>query len=361
METKELVEAMEEGFPPKAAIPEKDLLSTGSTLLNLALTGKTVGGYCKGRYFFFVGDSDSGKTFFCLTCLAEAAHNPEFKQYRLIHDDVEGGALMDITKFFGSSMAKRLEPPAGTRQKPQYSKTVEEFYFHLDDALENSKPFIYVLDSQDALDSDYSEKKFKEKKVAYRNRKKAKGDYGDGKAKFHSGRLRRICSRLTETGSILIIINQTRDNVDGGLFEPTSIYSGGRALRFYASCQIWSSCGAKLKKSVNGKERQIGVTARVQAKKNRLTGKEWTIEVPIYFSYGMDDIGSCVDFLVSEKHWKLDDGKMETDFDGVFGTREQVVKKLEAMGLEDELRAIVQEVWDEVEQGCAVKRKRRYD
>lgn len=30
-----------------------DLLSTGSKLLNLALTGKIEGGFVKGKYFFF--------------------------------------------------------------------------------------------------------------------------------------------------------------------------------------------------------------------------------------------------------------------------------------------------------------------
>jgi len=61
-------------------------LSTGSTLLNLACTGKPYYGFAKGHYYFIVGDSVSGKTFLSLTCLAEASINPNFDNYRFIYD-----------------------------------------------------------------------------------------------------------------------------------------------------------------------------------------------------------------------------------------------------------------------------------
>jgi hypothetical protein len=87
--------------------PSSSYLSTGSTLLNLACSGKVSGGFIKGHYYHFVGDSSSGKTFLCLTCLAEAAINPHFDDYQLIHDDAENGSLFDFGKFFGPKMAGR--------------------------------------------------------------------------------------------------------------------------------------------------------------------------------------------------------------------------------------------------------------
>ena len=48
-------------------VDDVDLLGTGSTLLNLAISGKTCGGFPAGKYVFFVGDSSSGKTFLALT------------------------------------------------------------------------------------------------------------------------------------------------------------------------------------------------------------------------------------------------------------------------------------------------------
>ena len=86
-------------------------VSTGSTVLNMACTGNPKAGFMKGCYYLFVGDSDSGKTFFCLTCLAEAAINKAFDNYRFIYDGPERGALMDIQKFFGKAVFDRMEPP----------------------------------------------------------------------------------------------------------------------------------------------------------------------------------------------------------------------------------------------------------
>ena len=340
-----------------------DLLSTSSTLLNLALTGHAEGGFVKGKYFFFVGDSSSGKTFLALSILAEATINPNFDKYRLIHDDIEGGALMDIHRYFGAEVAKRLEPPKGTIEKPVYSEDVEDFYCNVDDAFQEEKPFIYILDSQDALHSKYAEKKFQELKVSIQKGTQSRGDYGDGKAKTHSTRLRKVCAKLRDTKSILVIINQTRDNLDIGLFTPKSTYSGGRALTFYSCAQIWSSTKTRIKKTIKGKERQIGIISKVSIKKNRLTGKEWSVEVPIYFSYGVDDVGSCIDYLIGEKHWETKKSGIVVakEFDGMVGRKDEIAKEIENSDLQDELKGIVQDVWKNVEAACAVDRRPRYN
>jgi len=161
----------------KSTIERSDFLSTGSTLLNLACTGYPDGGFAKGFFYFMVGDSKSGKTFLSRTCLAEATINSHFKNYRLVYDDVEGGALMDTRRYFGDGLADRLEPPdVDADGESVYSETIEDFYFNLDDALSADRPCIYVLDSMDAVNTDYSRKKFDEKKKASRKGTKAKGD-----------------------------------------------------------------------------------------------------------------------------------------------------------------------------------------
>ena len=96
----------------KEKVPKvQDYLSTGSTLLNLALTGKPNCGFAKGHYYFIVGDSISGKTWLSLSCLAEASLNSSLKNYKFIYDNCEDGALMDIGKFFGKRVAQRMEAP----------------------------------------------------------------------------------------------------------------------------------------------------------------------------------------------------------------------------------------------------------
>ena len=350
----------------KTKLTPDDFLSTGSTLLNLALTGKPNCGFVKGKYHFLVGDSTSGKTFLSLTCLAEAAKNSNFKKYRFIYDNAEGGALMDIEKFFGSKVAKRMRPPKKLRDgSPIYSTSIEEFYYHVDDVIQKGKPFIYILDSMDSLSSKDEEAKFKQHKEAFEKGTQVAGSYGDGKAKKNSAGIRQLLGPLDRLGSILIIINQTRDNIGFGFEKKTR--SGGHALRFYATWEAWSSVRGKITKTVQGKLRQLGIICRIQIKKNRVTGRERSVDIPIYHSFGIDDIGSCVDFLIEEKHWKkrkkkkgVVSGYCAKEFSYI-GTKENLIRFIEEEGYEMDLRDLVGEVWNEIEAACAVKRKRRYE
>lgn len=348
----------------KPLYKNQDLISTGSTLLDLACSGKTRGGFIKGYYFFFVGDSASGKTWVVLNLLAEAANNKHFENCRLIHDDAEGGALMDKEKYFGSRLQERLEPPRMEDGEPIHSRTVEEFYFNLDDAVEESKregrPFIYILDSMDALDTEDDAKKFQERKTAHRKGKEVKGSYGMSKAKMNSSGLRRIVADLRDTGSILVVICQTRDNVDQFSLEKKT-RAGGRSLRFYATCEIWTSIKKRLKKTVKGKPRPVGIICQAKVKKNRLTGKDHTISFPIYNSYGIDNIGGCIDYLVEEGHWKANKGTIKAPEFEYTGDREGLIKLIEEGDRFRELRQIVGQVWQDIEEATKLKRKPRYE
>ncbi len=338
----------------------KNFLSTGSTLLNLACSGRVNGGFAKGHYYFLVGDSTSGKTFLSLTCLAEASINPNFEDYRFIYDNAEDGALMDIERFFGSGVADTMESPTiGEEGEPVFSTTIEEFYYHFDDIAKEGKPFIYILDSMDSLSSEYEQDKFDATKKAYEKGTQITGSMGDGKAKKNSAGLRRTLKHLSETGSILIIINQTRDNIGFGFEKKTR--SGGHAQRFYATIELWSSVIKKIKKKVKGKDRQIGVNCRIKIKKNRITGQEHTVDIPIYHSFGIDDIGSCVDYLIEEGHWKKSKSSIvASDFDFT-GTRDKLIQYIEDNTYEKDLRELVGDVWKEIEEACTVKRKFRYE
>ena len=357
-EIEEVKKMLQEKSSEPPVLPT-DLLSTGSTLLNLACSGDRRGGFAKGKYHFLVGDSASGKTWLSLTCLAEASINPEFDNYRFIYDNAEDGALMDMERFFGSGVAERIESPSIDEDGlPDYSSTIEEFYFNVDDAIQDQRPFIYILDSMDALSSANEQDKFQEEKEAIRKGKTTTGSYGDGKAKKNSANLRKLMPHLRRSGSILIIINQTRDNLGFGFEKKTR--SGGHALRFYATLEIWSSNKGKMKRTVRGKEREIGITAKIQVKKNRFTGRLRTVELPLYHSFGIDEVGSCVDFLVAEKHWKKTTKIDAHDFDVSF-SRDKLIAYIQEENLEGDLSEIVGEVWDSVEKECSVNRKFRYE
>jgi len=329
-------------------------LSTGSTLLNLACTDRPDAGYLKGAYYYLVGDSVSGKTWLSLSCFAEACRNPHFKDYELIYDDVEGGALMDVAYYFGKDVAKRM--------KRVQSSTIESFYYRMADLIKAGRSFIYVLDSQDALTSKAASKKFSEQKKASEEGQKQVGSYGDSKAKYHSENLRHVIAGLRRTKSILLVIGQTRDNIGFG-FDPKT-RAGGRALRFYANLEIWTSVIGKLVRTVRGKKRTVGSRCLAEVRKNRVTGKigkDRAVQIPIYYGLGIDDVGSCVDFLVSEQHWQKNADKEIDAKDILFtGPRSAIISHIEEEELEQKIIGLTAEVWKQVEQECLPGRKRRY-
>lgn len=335
-------------------------LSTGSTLLNLALTGNPLVGIPLGGIYLIVGDSRSGKTFLSLTSLAEASLDPKFTNYRFIFDNPEHGANMDLAHYFGKKMADRIEPPeCDGSGRPVYSTTSESLYYHLDDAFEEGKPFIYVIDSMDALSSDEEQGKFLERKQAHRKGKQAAGSYGTGKARVNSANLRVVNNRLPESGSVVILISQTRANLGFGHQEKTR--SGGLSLRFFAQWEFWSSVVGKIEREYNGRKRQIGSLCKLNVVKNRFTGWEGSIRLPIYRKQGIDDLGSMVEWLIDEGHWTKSGANVSAaEFDHK-GSRDKLIAKIEDEGREEELRQLVAWVWQEIELASVVQRKKRYE
>ncbi len=342
----------------KLTIPTIDWskgLSTGSTLVNMALTGKTHAGFSPGSYYLLVGDSQAGKSFLTLSTLAEAAKNTHYDDYKLVYDAPERGARMDISSFFGKKLADRLEY--------RYSQTVEDFYDSLDDLLVEAKPFIYVEDSESALSSEDEKSKYHEQKEARRKGKEAPGSYGDGKAKKHSSMLRQVITskEFVSTGSILLLIAQTRDNIGfGAQFNPKT-RSGGRALRFFATGELWFSIKGSIKRGIMGKQRKLGSILQVQVKKNRDTGREPTVELYHYPSFGFDDVGSMCSYLIDEGKWNGTDKKVEASDFGFSGSMEKLVQKIEGENREGELVDLMVDVWDGIEKACMVNRKKKYN
>lgn len=328
-------------------------LSSGLTLLNLAIAGHPTKAIAKGTYILFVGDSASGKTFLALQILAEANRNKEFAGYDLYYDAAEFGARMNLAHFFGHSSAKRIKQP-----KPP--TTVEQWYDMLDDRFKHDKPFIAVLDSMDALRSEASDELFQAGKDARRRGKEAPGSYATDKSKANSANMNRVVAQLAETGSILIIVSQTRDNIGFGSQYNPKTRSGGKALRFYATAEAWFSIKKRITKTVRGKPRPIGTLLQIQVKKNRETGREPKIEIPFYPAVGWDDTGSMVRWLVEEKHWPDRKGVITAEGLGVSGTLEKVIGRIEGTNREKELKKITAELWSEIDGECKVERKRRY-
>lgn len=339
-------------------------LSSGSVLLNLACSNHPDYSMLSGKYYWMAGASSSGKTFWTLQHLAEASINPEFDEYDLIHDDVEGGSMMDVAKFFGQKLAARIQSPHVINGEPSASGTISDFYIGLNNRfklLEKNKcrKFIYLLDSMDALRSEQSDEKFDKRKIGGSD--DGVGDYGMEKPKMNSQRLPDVVAELEKHDCILIVLSQLRDKIGAGMFEKKTTVSGGHALKFYATWQLWSTLGREETKTVHGNKRQIGITSRISVEKNRLSGKEWVIELPIYWSHGIDDVGGCVDFLIDEKKIPKDKNGKLTAVDFSFeGSRDELVQYIYRGGLQRTLRNVTVETWREIEQQCAVDLVNKY-
>lgn len=334
-----------------------EFVSFGSTLLNLAVTGKSLNGLEKGTYCLLVGGSNSGKTWLSLTLAAESCYNELFSDYRVVYNGPEDGAKMDVRKCFGR-LADRIElltPGSGASQSP------EEFYDHLDDSVK-AGPCVYILDSMDALlPKDDEEQQAKERKAREAG-KDASGSYGTAKAKINSQRLRTANQAVVRSGSILIIISQTRENIGfGSQFNPET-RSGGKALAFYAQTQIWLKRKQSLDRSFKGQSVQVGAVTQARVKRTRFTGREWDVDFPIYYTAGIDDVESCVRWLVEWKHWKGDKSKVAApEFGHDTVSIEELCRAVsKEFKLKDRLRKITAKHWKVIEEATKVERESKY-
>jgi len=346
---------------------EIDLLPTGSTLLNLNCADNPFGGFGLGRMVNLIGDSSSGKTLITLTMFAEMSLQKRWKDYDLYFDDAEAALGFDLKHLFGKRMAERVD--TDTFQ----SNTIQRVYGNIQSLLKEGSPFVYVIDSWDALTSEEemqrAERYMKDKKDRKKNEEG--GSYGVDKAKLTSQLLRVITGDLKNTESVLIIISQTRDNLGWGF--STKSRSGGRALKFFASHEGWLSIIRSIKK----RERAVGVECQFELTKNKLTGKQFRrCPLHIFYEYGVDNIGTNVDFLIENNFWKAVKEKEREKKRGVKknkaskilipewkfeGSRVKLIDYIEEQELEQELIDMVTEKYWAIEETMSINRKRKYE
>jgi RecA/RadA recombinase len=347
--------------------PDTLLIPSGSVMLNLACSDHYRGAFTTGKMVNLIGDSSSGKSFMAFTILAEVCYSPLFSNYRLIYDDVEEACDFDIGALFGEGLASRIESPGMDKktQAPVNSNTIQEFHMHIFDALDtkdvagNPIPFIYVLDSFDALTSTQEQETVNANLKALREQKKASGSYGMEKPKILGQILRMIVGRMKESASLLLIVSQTRDNIDVMSFQK-STRSGGRALKFYASHEIWLANKGRIKKTTQGIERVIGNNVSAKVTKNKLTGKLRDAEYALYYDYGIDDVSAAIEFLIVSGHWKVNKNTiLAVDF-GIEASEAKLIEHIESNSLEKDLYTIVQNKWQGVEAAIKLKRKGKF-
>lgn len=315
------------------------LFPTGSTLLNLALSDDPYGGYAFGTIANIIGDRSSGKTFLSWNLFAEInSIKKQFDKYDLYYDDVEQRLRIAVKKMFGKNILKRVDL-LGT-------EVIENFYLSVMDRVKKKRSFVYILDSFDAL-SDREEVK----------RKELKKDY-PAKTILLTEMLRKIKGNIRNTNSFLSIVSQVRENI-GVMIGPSKKRAGGKALGHYCDYEQWLSQRGLVKR----KDLEVGVHVNVKVTKNSVTGKLREVKFDILHDYGIDDMGSMVDWLCENKFWKKPDKSQTIDTGSDFGimSRNKLIEIIDEECLETKLIGITAECWRQLEEEIRTRRKPRYE
>jgi len=354
---------------PKKRFPIDELVPTGSTLLNLCMSEQSEGGKLKGKIFNLIGDSHAGKTFVALTIAAEISNSKYFQNYNVVYDDVERANSFDMEPLFGEENSKKIMPPSiNSDGNPIFSETFEDWMGYLEDWSDMDDPFIYILDSMDALDTKADKKKREETIDANRKEKESKGSFGMAKAKLNSEYLKSVGSICARNGSIVIVVSQTRTDIDPYTMTKKT-RAGGKALKFYSSFEMWMGISKKLKKG----DMDIGVISKIKVTKNKVTGKVREIPIRLYYDYGMDDVRTNIEWLLTVPKFSewikpkkaqkfvapdfgFDDQKLNST------TIDNLIKHIEDNDLEKDLSKVVERVWLEIEETTKVNklRKKKY-
>lgn len=337
----------DDSIPPASSyfadVSQKDGLQfvrSGSAIMDSALGG----GWVLGRVANIVGDRSAGKTLLAI----EACAN--------FHAAYANGKIRyaESESAFDEQYAQALGMPIEVVDfgKEKEMRTVEDWYNDMVaflDAREKDKcPGLYILDSFDALSDD-----------AEMGRDIDKGSFGAGKAKKSGELFRKLVSRIETLDVLLIVVSQIRDKLNV-TFGETKTRSGGKALDFYASHIVWLAEIGKLKKTMGGVERIVGVNVKVNVKKNKVGLPFRTCAYPIIFGYGIDDLTANVE-------WLLEVGREELLKEAVgmskAGYKVRIANLRDKGG--DEVREIrntlnnlVKQEWQKIEQGFLPKSRK---
>lgn len=347
----QIEESVAETIKRTPPIGDTELLPSGSTLLNLACSGSTAGAFRKKKMVNFIGDSSSGKSLLAMQCLIEACFCNHFDGYELYYDDVEGGCDFNIATMYGENAAIAVEE----RIKFISSLSIEEWQDRMQDLQKRGVKFVYILDSYDVLDSVQAKLQAEAEAKARAAGKDSPGSYGMDKVKRVRALFRPALAAMKATDSIMIVISQTKAVIDPRSFKKKT-RSAEDALEFHSYHCVWlANAGKEISKEID-----IGTKTRLQVKKNRLTGRRREVAFSIFTEIGIDDIGSCVDFMVDKGFWKLTKQTIDAHDLGLTGTKQKLIREIENNNKERQLRRAVAKAWQEVEESVQLCRKTRY-
>ncbi len=316
----------------------EQIISTGSTLLDLAISGGrfSEGGVPTGILVEVFGPSGAGKT----VLLCQIASNVQKAGGPIMFHDPEARLNKQFARMFG------LDTDTIDYTTPNTIPEVFDTVRKWKPDKKNDVVCGVFADSLAALSTDLE-----------------MGESGDKmgmrRAKEFSEELRKTCRIITEQNMLIVCSNQVRQNNDAGMWGPKYKSPGGEAIGFYSSLRLRCSSAQKIKmkRSISGVEhsRVIGVQTDIEVFKSSIWKPFRTASLYILFDYGIDDIRGNLEFLKKNTGSKTyivggnDLGK----------ALPSAIKAVEEGSLEKLLKRDVIALWHEIEEQFTDERKPR--
>ena len=261
----------------------REFISTGSTMLDLAISNRPNGGIAVGRITELNGLESSGKSLLGAHLLAET----QKKGGIAVYIDTETAVSQDFLEVIGVDINKMLY---------LHLETVEDIFEAIEEIVtkvresDKERLVTILVDSLAAattkveLEADFD-----------------KDGWATSKAIVISKAMRKITQMIGRQRIALVFTNQLRVKL-GAMFGDPYTTSGGKALPFHASTRIRLKNKGQIKDT---KKNVIGMTILAQVIKNRLGPPLRKAEFPLYFESGVDDEGSWLQVLKEHKIAKV--------------------------------------------------------
>lgn len=254
-----------------------DFISTGATILDIAISNRPNGGIAVGRITELTGLEGSGKSLLGAQLIATTQKRGGIA----VLIDTETAVNPEFFKAVGIDMNKMIYV---------HLQTVEDIFDAITSIIEKvrggkekDKLVTIIVDSVAAASTK------KEMEADF-----GKDGYATDKAIIISKAMRKITGMLGREKIALVFTNQLRQKMNAPAFSDPWTTSGGKAIAFHASTRIRLSLVGKIQDS---NKNVVGVNVKAVVVKNRLGPPHRTAEFDIYFDRGIDDYGSWLTVL----------------------------------------------------------------